>query len=248
MTYATEQIPSAATPDPTVRHRWWHRPWVGPLAFLVVAFLAFSLPPYLTLDPARSRVPAPPDFPAHYPLLVLHVCFGSVALVCVVFQVWPWFRNRHRTAHRRIGRTYVLAGVLPAGLAGLVLAVTTPFGPVLRVSGVLMAVLWLSITLTGFRLARRGRFVEHRRWMIRSFALTASIILNRFVGTAAYFALLPGLDTSFAGNEVWLAQVTAGITGWLSWTLALLAAEWWLERTAVADARAGRGGGAAPGW
>jgi uncharacterized membrane protein YozB (DUF420 family) len=228
MTYAQPQVRASDPPSPTVS--WWRRPWIVPLAFLIVVFVAFSLPPYLTLDPSRSRVPAPPDFPLHYPLLVFHVICGSIALGCVVFQIWPWFRNNHRTAHRRIGRTYVLAGVLPGGLAGLVLAANTPFGPVSMVSGVMMALLWLVITLTGFVMARRGRFVEHRRWMIRSFALTCSIILNRFVGTAVFFALQPHQDTTFAGNETWFVQVTAGITGWFSWTVALLLAEWWLER------------------
>ena len=33
---------------------------------------------------------------------------------------------------------------------GLILAVNTPFGPVLKVSSVLMALLWLGCTLTGF--------------------------------------------------------------------------------------------------
>ena len=136
----------------------------------------------------------------------------------------------HWTAHRRIGRTYVLAGVLPGGLAGLVLAANTPLGPAIKVSSVMMALLWLGITLTGFMMARRGRFVEHRRWMIRSFALTCSTILNRFVGVAVFFTLQPQQETAFAGNETWFVQVSAGITGWFSWTVALLLAEWWLER------------------
>jgi len=120
--------------------------------------------------------------------------------------------------------------VLPGGLAGLILAANTPFGPVIKVSSVLMALLWLGITLTGFVMARRGRFVEHRRWMIRSFALTCSIILNRFVAVTVFLVLQPQQNTTFAGNETWFVQVTAGITGWLSWTVALLLAEWWLER------------------
>jgi hypothetical protein len=227
MAYAS-QAEVAESRQP-LKVRWWQRPWVVPLAFLVAAFLAFSLPPYLGLDPSRSRVPAPPEFPLHYPLLVAHVIFGSIALTCVVFQVWQWFRERHWTAHRRIGRIYLLAGVLPGGLVGLILALTTPFGPVIKVSSVMMALLWLGITLTGFAMARRNRFVEHGRWMIRSFALTTSIILNRFVAVAVFLALTPQQNTTFAGNETWLIQVTAGITGWLSWTLALLFAEWWLE-------------------
>jgi uncharacterized membrane protein YozB (DUF420 family) len=229
MVYAHIQ-PETSNPPGRTPVSWWRRPWIVPLAFVVVVFVAFSLPPYLSLDPSRSRVPPPTDFPLHYPLLVLHVICGTIALGCVVFQIWPWFRDHHWTAHRRIGRTYVLAGVLPGGLAGLVLAANTPFGPVIKVSSVMMALLWLGITLTGFVMARRGRFVEHRRWMIRSFALTCSIILNRFVAAAVFFTLQPQQETAFAGNETWFVQVTAGITGWLSWTVALLLAELWLER------------------
>jgi uncharacterized membrane protein len=180
------------------------------------------------LDPARSRVPS--TFVLHYPLLVAHVLFGSLALVAAMFQVWPWFRQHHQTAHRRIGRVYVLAGALPAGIVGLILGVATPFGPFIRVSNVMMALLWLAFTVTGFAMARRGRYAEHRRWMIRSFALAYSIILNRFVGVAAFLALNPQLDNTFQGNEEWMVQAVAGITGWLSWVAALLVAEWWLER------------------
>jgi hypothetical protein len=55
-------------------------------------------------------------------------------------------------------------------------------------------------------------------------------ILNRFVAVAVFLVLQPQQNTTFAGNETWFIQVTAGITGWLSWTVALLLAEWWLER------------------
>lgn len=227
MTYAPPRSQGNLTERRTVR-RWWRRPWIAPLGFLVVVFLAFSLPPYLTLDPTQARVES--TFAWHYPLLVAHVLLGSVAMIACWFQIWPWLRQRHWLAHRRIGRVYVFAGALPAGVVGLILGANTPFGPVLRVSNVMMALLWLTCTVTGYVMVRRGRYAEHRRWMIRSFALTMSIILNRFVAVAAYVALSPGLETTFAGNEVLMVQSIAGITGWVSWVSALLAAEWWLER------------------
>lgn len=96
--------------------RWWRRPWVGPLALVAVLFLVYSLPPYLTGDPALSRVQVPSGGVVHYPLLVGHVLFGAVAMLTCCFQVWPAFRARSPRAHRLIGRVYVVAGVLPASV------------------------------------------------------------------------------------------------------------------------------------
>ena len=210
--------------------RWWRRPWIAPLAALVALFLVFSVPPYLTLDPARSRVPQSEGFAAHYPLLVAHVVFGSVAMITCGFQIWPWFRQRHPAAHRMLGRIYVFGGVLPGGVLGLVIGAVSPFGPVIRVSNVLLAMLWLACTLTGLRMARQRRLVEHRRWMIRSFALTMSIVTNRVWAVIATIVLLPQLPTTFAGNERLMVQTIAGLSGWLGWVTTLLFAEWWLER------------------
>ena len=207
-----------------------------PLAAVTVLFVVFSLPPYLSLDPARSRVPTPPAFPAHYPLLVAHVIFGSVALLTAVLQVWPWLRQRHPVAHRRIGRVYVFGGVLPAGLLGLPVGAFSPFGPVARASNVLLALVWLAVTVTGYRMARRRRYADHRRWMIRSFALTTSIITNRVWAVAAYLLLAPQLPTTFHGDEGLFASTIAGLATWLGWVGTLLVAEWWLETRGHASA------------
>jgi hypothetical protein len=211
--------------------RYATRPWIFPLAAVVVIFLAFSLPPYLRLDPALSRVPQSGTLgAAHYWTLVPHVLFGGIALATSVLQIWPWFRLRHPVWHRRAGRLYVFGGVLPAGVAALVVGAFTPFGPVARASNLLLAVLWLGCTAAGWRMARQRRYAEHRRWMIRSFALTASIITNRIWGAVAVITLEPQLETTFHGDEQLLAWTAAGLTTWLGWTLPLIAAELWLER------------------
>jgi predicted membrane protein DUF2306 len=227
---------------------WWRRPWVFPLGALVVIFLAFSLPPYLSFDPDRSRVPQPAALGvAHYWTLVPHVLFGSIALATAVLQIWPWLRVHHPAWHRRAGRLYVFGGVLPAGAAALVVGAFTPFGPIARASNLLLAVLWLGCTLAGWRMARQRRFADHRRWMIRSFALTASIITNRIWGAIIGITLAPQLETTFHGDGVLFSWVVAGLTTWLGWTVPLLAAEWWLERSRNRRRAARvRGDGAAP--
>jgi uncharacterized membrane protein YozB (DUF420 family) len=204
------------------------------LAAVVVVFLVFSLPRYLRFDPAQSLVPQPPSLGvAHFWILVPHVLFGGVALSTAVVQIWPWFRRRFPLAHRRIGRVYVFGGVLPAGLAALTIGAFTPFGPVTRASDVVLATLWLAVTMMGWRTARQRRFAEHRRWMIRSFALTASIITNRIWGAVLGIALHDQIATTFHGDEGLFAWTVSAFAAWLGWTVPLLIAEWWLERDRV---------------
>jgi len=219
------------------RRRFAHGPWaVAPLLVVVAAFVAYSLPPYLSLDPSRSRIAPPAGVAAYYPLLVAHVVFGAIAILTSGFQIWPWFRRRQPAWHRRLGRLYVFGGVLPAGVVGLAIGAVTPFGPVLRASDVLLALIWLAVTIAGLRAARAGAIVEHRRWMIRSVALTLSVITNRVWAVVWILALLPQLPTTFGGNEQLLVQTVAGLSGWLGWVVPLLAAEWWLETRRAAAA------------
>jgi hypothetical protein len=130
-----EQAPGPRPPlvrrlsaHPLSAHRLLAHPGVGASAVLTAAFLAIVLPPYLTLDPARSRSRGPADFPAYYPLLVTHIFLGAIVLVTACLQVWPWLRRRHPRVHRWAGRGYVGA-VLAASPCVLVIAPLGSFGP-----------------------------------------------------------------------------------------------------------------------
>ncbi|MFE9749024.1 DUF2306 domain-containing protein [Saccharothrix saharensis] len=197
---------------------------------VVAAFLAFSVPPYLTLDPSLSRLEPPEGNDLYYPLLVAHVLFGSVAMTTACFQIWPAFRTRHRRGHRITGRVYVFGGVLPAGLLGLYIGWHTAAGPSVRVANIVGSALWLAVTIAGLRMARRRRFGEHRKWMSRSFALTMSIVLSRVVNVVATIALMPQVDTTFHGSEKLMQYSAASIGVWLSPLLLLLLTDWLLER------------------
>jgi uncharacterized membrane protein len=214
------------------------RPWMlVPLVVITIGFVGFALFPYVTLDPGRSRIPVPSGAAAYYPALVAHVVFGSVAMLTCAVQLWPWLRRRYPAVHRVIGRVYVFGGVLPAGVLGFAIGVVSPFGPVIRVSNVLLAVLWVTVTLAGFRKARQRRLVEHRRWMIRSFVLTLSVISNRMWAAVWFLVLSPQLATTFAGSEALMVQTIAGLSGWMGWVIPLVIAEGWLERDALGSER-----------
>jgi len=194
------------------------------LAVIVAAFLLYSLPPYFT---GGTRVPA--TFALHYPLLVAHVMFGSVAMVSAVAQIWPRLRTRHPVLHRRTGRVYVAAAI-PAAACAMVIGAATPFGPFLAVSNVLLAAVWLWFTINGFMAARQRRFAEHRRHMVRSVTVALSTISNRIWTPILFITLQPLQNNVFGGNEEHFLWFAAGLGAWLGWTIPLAAVQWWLTR------------------
>jgi uncharacterized membrane protein len=204
------------------------RKWLAPaLALVVVAFLAYSLPPYFT---GGTRVPA--TFALHYPLLVAHVMFASVAIVAAVAQIWPGLRVRRPALHRRCGRVYLVTAI-PAAVCAMVIGAATPFGPFLAVSNVFLASLWLWFTINGYLAARQRRFGDHRRHMIRSATLALSIVTNRIWTPLLFITLQPLQDSIFDGNEKHYLWFAAGLGAWLGWTLPLLTVQWWLDRKQV---------------
>lgn len=215
------------------------RPWVGLLALLTVIFLVYALPPYLGLDPGLARLPVPAQYPWYYPALVTHIFFGSVALLTACLQVWPWLRRHHPRLHRISGRVYLFAGVFPAGVAVLAVAPFSPTsGPTGRVGNLMLAVLWLATAVAGYRAARGRRFAEHREWMVRSVALSFSIVANRAWVVICLLVFAPEV---FAGDAT-LAVIERAVAPavWLSWVVNLLVAEWWLQRTRHRRRRAAR--------
>ncbi|MEV0644568.1 DUF2306 domain-containing protein [Phytomonospora sp. NPDC050363] len=221
----------------TPKRSFWRRPWVAPMFVVMAAFLAFSLPPYLT---GGSRVAIRENAPWHQPTLVGHIGFGTIALIMCGFQVWPWFRAKYPLAHRRMGRVYVFAGVLPTALLGIVASLTSVVGIVGRVGNATLCVVWLLVTYRGYKSARRRQFGDHRRWMVRSFALCTSIVVNRLWIGIMLGLLMPFLELEYDGDMDRLILDAAGASIWLSWVVNLLIAEWWLDK-GKGKARAKRG-------
>jgi uncharacterized membrane protein len=149
------------------------------------------------------------------PWIAIHAGGASTALLIGAFQMLPQVRRR-RTLHRGLGRAYV-AGCIAGGISALILAPTTTAGPVASVGFVLLGVIWLHVTIQAWRLARARRFDEHRRWMIRSFALTFSAVTLRL-----YLPIGPIFGMGFMDSYV--------LVSWLSWGPNLLAAELYLRR------------------
>jgi uncharacterized membrane protein len=151
-----------------------------------------------------------------YGVLTVHAGFAATALILGPFQFLAGVRARRPRVHRWIGRTYAVC-CLAAGVAGLVLAFGARTGPISTAGFGLLAVTWLITTSLAWRAALARQFVEHRRWMIRSYALTFAAVTLRLYLPIAFVA-------------PWGYDDTYRAISFLCWVPNLAFAEWWLRR------------------
>lgn len=125
-----------------------------------------------------------------YGALTVHAGFALTALAIGPFQFVRALRDRHRSVHRRMGTAYVIA-CLCGGAAGLVLAFGATTGPITTAGFGLLAVAWIFTTSRAWMAARAKLFIDHERWMIRSFALTLAAVTLRIYLPISVIAQLP---------------------------------------------------------
>lgn len=152
--------------------------------------------------------------------LYLHIGLAPIALLLLPVQFSQRLRSCRPSLHRWGGRLYAVM-VLLAGISALLLAITSEAGPIAAAGFGLLAILWLAITARAVQLAMQRRIAEHRRWMIRSAALTLAAVTLRIY--------LP-IGIPLLGFE--LAYV---LVSWACWVPNLILAEWMLRRRVAAQ-------------
>ncbi|MBO9708194.1 MAG: DUF2306 domain-containing protein [Caulobacter sp.] len=192
--------------------------WPARIGWAVVALLCLGVAAYSArylLHPPRTPAQALHN-PLGAPWLFVHVAGAVTALATGSLQFLPALRRGATPPHRWIGRTYV-TGCLVGGAAGLILAPGSSAGPIAATGFGGLAVIWIAVNILGWRAALQGRFEEHRRWMIRSWALTLAAVTLRL-----YLPLVVVLDLPFLP---WYRAIS-----FLAWVPNLVAAELWLRR------------------
>lgn len=148
---------------------------------------------------------------------IVHAVSASLALMLGPLQFVASLRSRFPAVHRWTGRGYVLA-IAVAWLSSLPMAVHTMTGTVAATGFFALGLIWVVTTGMGVACALQRRFAEHRRWMIRSYALTAAAITLRIYLGAS---MAVGIDE----------QLSYPFIAWLCWVPNLLGAEWYLRRS-----------------
>ncbi len=149
-------------------------------------------------------------------LFLTHVTFAPVALLLGSVQFFPAFRTRFRGAHRWIGRGYGISVGL-SGIAGILIAPSASGGISAYLGFAALSLIWLLVTFRAVQFALQRDFVAHRRWMIRSFALT-------FAGVTLRLYLVGFVLTGYTYAEA------ATFLAWLCWVPNVFVAEWVIRK------------------
>jgi len=164
----------------------------------VVAILAacgvgvYSLRYALPGPPMPARLP---NVTTHREALIIHATMASFALLAGPLQMSGWLFRRSPNLHRGIGWLYVVA-VLIGWVASLPLALHAFTGAAASAGFLSLGATWLFTTLYAVVAISGGDVATHRRWMMRSYALTfAAVTLRIYLGAAiaagAIFAAYP---------------------------------------------------------
>ncbi|MEJ8476734.1 DUF2306 domain-containing protein [Roseibium algae] len=152
---------------------------IAGLLCVLVALASYRFVPFGVADTMAFLAYQLPD---NRWFLYAHIAIAPLSLMLLPLQLSSRFRAKYSKVHRWGGRLYVLL-ILVSGIAAIQLASSTEAGPLAGVGFGIVGVLWLIVTGLGFRSGLRRDFVAHRRWMLRSAALTfAAVTLRLYLG------------------------------------------------------------------
>jgi uncharacterized membrane protein len=190
------------------------------VAFLTMIMIAVGTLRIMRLWSTRAGLDE--GFAGHPWLTLLHILPGLVFVVLGPLQFMASLRRRRPALHRWTGRV-VLSAALVIGITALIMSPQMAIGGTLEIAATMVfAVLFLFSLGRGFAAIRARRIAEHRRWMIRGYAIGLG------VGTVR-----PIMGVFFATSR--LTHLTPhdffGIAFLLGWLLSLGVAEWWIRVT-----------------
>lgn len=176
----------------------------NPILFYMTAILSFIMAFMSYRFTTLGMDAAFPEMIGHLTnsklILTAHVISAPLALFLGAMNMIDRRRKKRRVLHRWTGRAYGVS-VLVGSVSGLVMAIGAEGGVKAGFGFGILAILWFVTTVQAIRFAVKRDFKSHRRWMIRSFALTLAAVTLRIY--LPMFMILG--EMSYMQASVWIA-------------------------------------------
>ena len=144
----------------------------------------------------------------------IHVFSSPIVILSGLLQFNRRILNKRPKIHRGLGYVYVITVLLISGPAALVMSFYANGGRIAQTSFVLLTFFWIFTTLMSFLRVKKGHYLSHTKWNIRSYALTLSAVTLRF-----YASMFDIFEVRMGPKETYI------LLSYLSWIPNLIIAE-----------------------
>ena len=150
----------------------------------------------------------------------IHISSSILVVLTGPFQFIKVLRNKYLQLHRVFGKIYVGSILFFAAPSGFYMGLFANGGIGAQIGFVLLSFLWFGFTFLAYKSVKEKKISQHKKWMIRSFALSFSAVTLRLY--------VPLLSLGFGFEHDFVVVITS----WINWIPNLLVAEWIIRRMA----------------
>lgn len=196
------------------------RLWLGVWALIGLAAAWFL---YDSISYVASRDPQPGATFLNRQLWYLaHMAIATPILVIAPIQFIAQIRTSRPHVHRWLGRAFLAASIL-AGVLAIWLGATIQYEGS-RVPLAMFGALWIFFSYAAWTCARKRDFANHRKFVIRSFAIGLAFIWVRILGELddQLFFFIESQDVADTTQEFLSFVIPLLVVeAWLSWVPAV---------------------------
>lgn len=138
-------------------------------------------------------------------LLHFHASCGLLALLSGPVQFLSVLRRHAPRLHRVLGIIYILS-IVAAGLSALWIAYHY-MNPADGLAAMAQAVIWIFTTAAALHAIKQREVQQHRLWIARSYSLTFTFVLSRFVTEILHWHVNP----DSGGNAAFIWMLSLGV-------------------------------------
>ena len=154
-----------------------------------------------------------------------HMAIATPILIIAPAQFIAQLRKSRPQVHRWLGRAFLTASIV-AGVLAIWLGATIQYQGS-RVPLAMFGALWIFFSCAAWICARKGDFANHRKFVIRSFALGLAFIWVRILGALdnQLFSFIENQDVADTTQEFLSFVIPLLVVeAWLSWVPAVRSA------------------------
>jgi Predicted membrane protein (DUF2306) len=135
----------------------------------------------------------------------IHIFAGMFCIATALLQFSSYILKKRKAIHIWAGRIYVMVVLILAAPTGLYMSFFAKGGIAERCLFMFMAISWFFFTLKGFTTVLQKNILQHKVWMIRSYAMALTAVTFR-----VYYIILYLFDIELTKNyevSLWMSVV-----------------------------------------